>query len=574
MAQHTHKFEIKVDGNVLPEHVDQAVLNVVVESSANAPDMFAITIRDPGREMLKEAQVKIGSKVQVSVFSDATPAGERLITGEVTALEAELDADMTATVVRGLDQSHRLFGGRVTETYKNVTYSDIARKVATRSNLVIGTIDSTTTVFPHVSQGNVTDWRFLSGLAREVGFQVGVFDGKFEFRRPTRSTEGPDSGSFESEDPLQLVLGQELLRFRVTVTSAEQVGEVNVRGWDMRQKREIVGVATGTTESAALGTSPAQLGREFGDRRYVGVDVPYEQQAEVDAAAMALADQIASGFAEFEGVAKGSPKFRAGKALSMSLLGAPFDGKYTITTARHVYDRHDGYQVWFTVSGHHDRSLYGLAAGGSGSNGAGGSHPIHGVVPALVTDVKDPEDLGRVRLRFPWLSDTYESDWARTVQLGAGKQRGAVMLPEVSDEVLVAFDHGDLRRPYVIGGLHNGIDKPKLGEGLIDGIGAVRRRGFISKTGGGLVFLDDDAKQGVALFSGDKGLRIALNRTGTTIKVDSTGKVEINAATEVRVKAGTTLSLTAGASMEIEAPTIAIRADGPVEVKGTPIKLN
>ena len=65
-----------------------------------------------------------------------------------------------------------------------------------------------------------------------------------------------------------------------------------------------------------------------------------------------------------------------------------------------------------------------------------------------------------MRLRFPWLDDTYVSGWARTVQAGAGKDRGALVLPEVGDEVLVVFEQGDFRRPYVLGGLYNGMDQP------------------------------------------------------------------------------------------------------------------
>ena len=100
----------------------------------------------------------------------------------------------------------------------------------------------------------------------------------------------------------------------------------------------------------------------------------------------------------------------------------------------------------------------------------------------LVFPLFDPQKLGRVRLKFPWLSDDYESDWARMLQAGAGPDSGACFLPEVNDEVLTAFEFGDVRRPVVIGGLHNGRDKPRLGDGLVDN-GRVRRRGFVSRRG-------------------------------------------------------------------------------------------
>ena len=131
--------------------------------------------------------------------------------------------------------------------------------MARRAGLETGTIDATKTVHDHVSQGNVTDWDFLTGLAREVGFHVGVIDGKFDFRKPVQAATGPQDGTYTSQDPLQLVMGKDLLRFRAIVRSSEQVEEVQVRGWDMRQKRAVVGIAPAATASATIGTTPKEL---------------------------------------------------------------------------------------------------------------------------------------------------------------------------------------------------------------------------------------------------------------------------------------------------------------------------
>jgi phage protein D len=564
--QHTSRFKVEVDGRPLPDPVDGALVSAFVDDSLNLPDMVQLTFRDPGRTVLDQAGFKVGSKLKVMAFNQTAPNGDRLFTGEVTALEADYDPTGTMTVVRGYDPSHRLFRGRVTETYQNVTYSDVARTVAQRAGLEVGRVDAAPTVHPHVSQANIDDWQFLQGLAAQIGFEVGCVDGKFEFRSPRQSTAAPANGTLATNDPLQLTLGSNLLRFRSIVTSAEQVKEVRVRGWDVKQKREVVGVAQAATTTATIGVQPTDLAAIFGDRGYVGVEVPYATQSEVDAAARALAEQIAGAFAEFEGVARGNPKLRAGQAVSLGLVKAPFDGKYVLTTTRHCYDPRDGYTVRFTVSGRQERSLYGLTSGADGSGPSGA--PVIGAVPALVTDVNDPEQLGRVKLTFPWLSGTYTTDWARIVHVGAGKDRGLVVLPEVHDEVLVVFEQGDIRRPYVLGGLFNGVDTPKLGDGLIDGTdGSVKRRGFISKQGHQLLFFDDQGKSGVLLSTTNGGMRIALKETGTTIKISSKGKVEIEAQTDVTIKAQGRLELKAGAGVTIDG--------GPsVEVKGSVVKLN
>ena len=108
--------------------------------------------------------------------------------------------------------------------------------------------------------------------------------------------------------------------------------------------------------------------------------------------------------------------------MSIDGLGEPFDGKYTITTSRHRFDPLTGYTTSFSVTGRRDRTLLGLASSGRGKAPAG-------IVIGQVSDAADPEKAGRVKLTFPWLSDDYVSDWARTVQSGAGKDRGWQVLP-------------------------------------------------------------------------------------------------------------------------------------------------
>lgn len=82
-----------------------------------------------------------------------------------------------------------------------------------------------------------------------------------------------------------------------------------------------------------------------------------------------------------------------------------------------------------------------------------------GAVIGIVTDNNDPEGQGRVKVRFPWLSDETSSHWARIAQPYAGDDRGSFWLPEIDDEVCVIFERGDINHPYVLGGVWNGNDK-------------------------------------------------------------------------------------------------------------------
>ncbi|MDP9074939.1 MAG: VgrG-related protein [Actinomycetota bacterium] len=570
------KFKIDIDGTALPDDVDHMLRSAIVDDNLNQPDMFILTFVDSQRQVLAKTKVKIGSKVKISAVSDLAPAGDVLLGGEVTALEIEHDTSGTYTIIRGYDSSHRLFRGRTTDTYLNVTYSDVAKKVAQRDGLDPGQIDSLTTVHPHVSQGNLNDWQFLQLLARDVGFEVAVTDGKLNFRKPTTSDDAPADGDLtNTSNPLQLTLGAHLLRLHSIVTSAEQVGQVEVRGWDPKQKKHVTASAPATTTTADIGVKPETLATTFGTRKMVGTSVPYATAAEVDSASKAMAEHLAGSFAEVEGLARGNSKLKAGSPISLSLLGDPFDGKYTLTSTRHIYDPHEGYTTAFTVSGRNQRSLLGLASGGGSSGPSAAGSTMAGVVPAIVTDVNDPEDTGRIKIKFPWISDTFVSDWARMSQIGAGNDRGAVFLPEVDDEVLVAFEQGDFRRPYVIGGLYNGVDKPKLGSGLIDGSsGAVKRRGLRSKHGHQLVFFDDDSKDGVALMTGDNNMRISLNKGTTTVKVTSSGEIKIEGTKDVSIKGGANMTFEATSKLSLKGASVEITGNSGVTVTGVPIKLN
>jgi phage protein D len=564
---------VEIDGSPLPAEVEVLLERVVVDDHIHTPDMFTITFRDAERQVLAQAKVKIGSKVKISAPALGGTKAEMLIAGEVTALEAEYDSGGSRAIVRGYDASHRLHRGRETQTYRNVKYSDIAQTIASRHDLQPGTIDDSKATHDHVSQANLSDWDFLASLGGEIGFEVTVSDGKLSFRKPTPSSEAPGQGDFQSSNPLQLVFGQDLIEFRPRVSSAEQVKEVKVRGWDPKAKQVLIGSAPASTSSASVPTNPAFMAEKFGSRTYTLVDRPLSTQSQVDAAAHAGAVQIGSAAAEAEGLARGNPKLKAGQAVSVSVVAADFVGRYTLTHTRHVFDAH-GYRTQFTVSGRQNRSLFGLVSAGSNGGGAGGGPPIFGVVVGIVTNNDDPDQLSRVKLKFPWLSDSYESDWARITQLGAGQRGGAVFIPEVNDEVLVAFEFGDVSHPYVVGSLYNGKDKPSVGSSLFSG-GKVKRSGFVSRKGHRLLFFDDAGKSGIALISSDNKVRVALKETGPEIHIYCEGKVTIESQGDMKLSSKAGLDIEAGGQMQIKGDGgVKVNSSAVVEVKGQLIKLN
>jgi len=193
---------------------------------------------------------------------------------------------------------------------------------------------------------------------------------------------------------------------------------------------------------------------------------------------------------------------------------------------------------------------------------------------AMVTGQDDPLKLGRVKIQLPTLSGEYESDWARTVHPGAGKGRGTVFLPDVGDEVLVAFEDGDIGRPYVLGGLWSTPNPPPLGQALFDN-GHVKRQGIVSGKNHRLVFLDDDQDSGVAIMTGDGKLRIALKSTGTEIHVFADGKIVIEASQSIEIQGKSDISVEAQGQLTLKGQAgVKIQSGSIVDIDGSMIQLN
>ncbi|GAA0299568.1 VgrG-related protein [Streptomyces polychromogenes] len=563
-------MHVSIGGGKLPDHIADDLVAAWVDLGAGVPGAFRLTFRDPHGLLLGELKVRFGTKVVIAPVAAGQGAASPLLTGEVTGMETDYDGTGTFTVIRGYDLGHRLMRQRRVAAYRNQTAADIARRLARQSGVPLGKVQATKTVYEFISQSNVTDWDFLSRLADENGMVMSLdANGMFQFVRPVPAAGAPPVSTDGDKSPFVLHAGQDVLRCRAAVTSADQIGRAESRGWDVTAKRTLTATAPATTTRAvSIGTTPGQAASAFKAGKLVETGTPYDRQSEVRFAADSLADDITSSFAELEVTVRGNPKLRPGVPVTLRDVGTPFEGKYTVTSVRHVFGDDSHYQTWITVSGRQWRSLYGLASGG----GSAVAPRLPSVANALVTDVQDPLKQGRVKLRFPWLDDIYVSDWTRTVQLG-GKAGGGIFPLDVDDEVLVAFDRGALDHPFVIGGLYNGRDLPTPVKDvpLHDGLRKKAIRHTLSDRDGNRVDLLSQTtgarKQGVRIASGNDRLTINLDRTRTEITVDSKGSVTISGGTSVSVEAGTDLTLSARRMLTI-------KSGGPLNIQGSgPVNL-
>jgi phage protein D len=548
-------IDVKVNYVSLQSDIIDNLVDVWVDLGSGVPGAFQLTFRDgPKPAILGQAHIKIGSKIKLAPVADGKGAQDTLLTGEVTGLETDFDGRGTFTVVRGYDYGHRMLRRRRVKSYTKMPASAIVLDVVKDSGIMVGKIEPTVPPLEFVAQDNITDWDFVARLADQNEKVMYLdSDGRFHFATRDRALLAPPDGIDSDKSQFVLSALDDGVRYRMAVTSADQVPEVEVRGYDVTTKLDLKSTQKTISNPAIdIGEEPGKIAREFLSSTLVETGIPYDELPQVKRAADALSDDVTSSFAEIELNVRGNPKLRPDVPVRIEDFGEPFDGKYTITGVRHLFEDGEPYRTRVTVSGRQSRSLYGLASGG-----AAAAPRLPSVANALVTDIKDPLYQGRVKLRFPWLDDHYISDWTRVVQYG-GVDGGSIFPLDVKDEVLVSFDRGALDHPFVIGGLYNGRDEPRRDDvDLHDRLkGQGTRHTLADREFNRLDLLSEQTgnrQAGVRLTTGDNDLVINLDRTHTKIIVDSKGDVSITGSKSVHVEAGTDLTLKAKGALNLNA---------------------
>lgn len=570
------QVSILVDGDLLSPDIQNSMIEVVVEQHAHLPGMFLIAFAEDRKlSILESATLDLTKEIEIKCENEAG-TDVSLIKGEITSLEPRFQAGMTTeTVVLGYDKSHRLYRETRSTAYLNIKDSDLANQFAGNAGLS-AQVDATSTVYDALYQDNQTDLEFLKQRAWRIGYECFVKDGKLYFRKP------PTSGT-----TVKLTWGEDLIEFHPRASLAEQVSEVNVRGWDIQKVEAIVGQATTSTlyPTISLGKG-GDKAESFGTGKRIVVDQPVLDQAEANKMAEARLDELSGAFVTATGIALRKPEIRAGDFVELNEIGTRFSGKYLVTSARHSYSPGEGMLTEFSVRGTRSGLLFDQLAHQSPVEKWGG------VVPAIVTDTDDPNQWARVKVKFPWMTDDAESDWARVVSPGAGTESGFCLVPEVGDEVIVAFEHGDINHPYVLGGVWNGneaIPGPVSGAGS----GEVPLVRSWRSTNGNEISIYDNADKKIEILTAE-GHRLVFDDTNKLVELTTSGghkillddqakKIEITdasgnsttmEASGVKISSVANLDLESTGMMKLKGTNVEIDGGPAITIKGGMVNIN
>lgn len=487
----------------------------------------------------------IGSHLEIKLGAREELTTTTLFKGDIVSLDADFGPGSVELLVRGFDRSHVLQRSRHVRTFQNQTASDIVEKIVREAGFDCQT-DQSGDPYEFVQQNNETDWDFIWRLAERISFEFVVEDGTAHFRHQT-----------SDDTPVELDWPAKLWSFNPRVTAIQQVKQVTLAAQDPKTKEAIDARVASPNQIARIGIDREAVTEAFEGASFHIATEPVQSNAEGQAVAQALLDKLANGYVAAEGVCDGDPRIRAGATLNVSGVGQKFGGAYRVAAATHVLRGGGTYETRFaTASAHTLLASIGTNGGGDGT----GAAPRFGaqLVLGVVTNNQDPDDMGRVRVHYPALGPDAEGAWARVVTPSAGNARGILMLPVVGEEVLIGFEHDDTARPYVLGSLFNGVDKPD--DDLLqshDGSFALRsdHRVHIAASEDVTLKTDNDL---TLVAQGDAALSAANDFAIKGQKLSVTGDVEITieANTKLTVKCGPSqIQLTSG-GVTVSGPTI------------------
>jgi uncharacterized protein involved in type VI secretion and phage assembly len=568
--------KVTLGGSPMDPTLASRIMEVKVETTVGLPDVCTIRLAEDADatgnlKVIDDARFKLAAPLTVKLAKAIGGQPGDVFDGEITTIEAELGSSLAGEPVLELtvtahDRSHRMHRKTTTRTLRQMTVTDVARKMAGEHGVKVGKLANLPGGAPEERhQVGETDWEYLSRLVESHGGELDVAAGALHIIDP----------SVTKSAAAALVYGETLQRFRPRVSALGQAAKVNVRGWDVKKKSAI---AKSGTPKASTTTQDSSVNGAVSGSEVLLATTHVSTDAEVTARAKSAAMQLGHERVQASAVAQGDPLLLAGEYVTISGVGTRFGGTHRIVSAVHSYGTR-GYVTQLT-----------LGAGGrplaETMQGARGRRFADNLAIGVVTDNKDPDKLGRVKVRYPLLNDEVESGWARIAWGAAGKERGTVSLPHVNDEVAIAFEHGDVRRPIILGALFNGVDTPG-GDLVKDSSSLASRfpRDLDIKTQKKtLLTAGEDitvkSEQGKFEVEAQADMKLT-SKTGTiTIEasagqIKATGKagVEISASGPLKITSTAPVTVESNAALQLKGSVVQVQASGILQLSGATVMI-
>ena len=341
-------FNLRINGANAPNDLKRDITSVTVQEDLDALSVLTLELfnwKSAGSDMAQtwgdSSLLAVGNEIEISLgFVDNL---HKVMLAEITSLEAVFSTDddqEDLLTVRCYDYRNRLARGRKTRNFSQMKDSAIVSQVAQGAGLRAQVKDTKVTL-PYVVQSNQTDWEFLQSRASRIGYEVYVKDKVLYFQPPQ------NTGNAATQ-----IAVDEVGEFRPRLSARTQMGEVTVRGWDVKQKQVIVGKAAVGQEAGLMGgkaSGARTANRAFGKASAICVNQPVQSKAEADQMALGSFNTMALAYIEGTVAGGGRPQLHAGTVIEMTGAGKTFSGIYYVTSVTHTLTPEVGYQTEFTV---------------------------------------------------------------------------------------------------------------------------------------------------------------------------------------------------------------------------------
>jgi hypothetical protein len=587
--------QVKINGTVLADSVQ--LVEARIEMAMSATTMCDITVlasrtADDTSVSMVPSGVSIGAAVTVSGGYGGSLA--QVFEGEIVAVTWDIGQRGEYVVIRAADKSHRLFRSSTHKAMLDQTYSDVLSSMAGDAGLQASC--SSSALNSRVKY--LLQYKSAGEMLRSITDITGTW---WTFSGTTLKVSDPPDGAAAAT----VTYGRDLLKFQARVSGVAAISDVKVLGWDNAQSQAIVGQSN---DSSML--VPAGLDGMLNDGRTSSTSSVITSHHVVadQSAANTLANSLyrrAVGSQlqmRFECSVPHFDTFVAGARVKFDGLGPDLNGVYTLASVVHTASNGE-WRTSGTTGTLEPPTLPEIAA-----SGATTPWPMLGPVVGVVTNIANDEFPGMVKVKLVTLGEQVESNWARVIGLGAGHNRGMMMMPDVNDEVLVVFEQGDPARPIVVGGLWSSTNANALGNAdystsgglttwvirskndqritIMDGSDAEKQYVKISfgaddvhlHVGKDKVELVSNSGKPLEVKAGDSSMKLdgngAMTLTSNTIKLDAKQDVTIEGA-NVNIKAKAEFKAEGTAGVTIKSSALgSVEASGPLALKGAVVNVN
>jgi Rhs element Vgr protein len=444
--------------------------------------------------------------------------------------------------------------------YRDQSISDIISSLVSKYPLTVGTVESTDGTVGFITQYRETDYDYIMRLAGSSG-KFAYYDGReFNFM----SASASDSVALNWRQNLgvfRLGLGTAPMEFKADVYNYEQKKVYSQDSKSISQQAslsEISNVSPDASRKIFKDSSFSTSGK-VNDAQALDRRLENERGRAMGSMVRCMGESIV-------------PAVGIGKSLEVSGMQS-LDGQYWVKGVRHIYNESGKYHNLFICtpldiaypdrkSAENDLQVEERPITAVTSSQAVKEikeRPVRGMQLARVINIEDPDQMGRVKISYPWL-DSEETAWVRIAVPHAGKDRGWFTLPELDDEVLVGFENGDPDYPVIIGCLYNKENLPMSEAYAPDN----NVKMFMTRSGNKLVFNDEDGSEQIVISQKDGKNQIVLDLSGPSVSISTEGDISVTGS-NLNVEADQGITLKASSDIKIEGANIDIKANGNIK---------